>query len=336
LELEERFSAHCNVKYCAAVNSGTAALHSALYVAGLRPGDEVITTPFTFIATANSILMMGAKPIFVDIDDKTFNLNTNEIEKKINIKTKAILPVHLYGLMADMNKINIIAKRNNLVVIEDAAQAHSAEINNQKAGSYSDLGAFSLYATKNMMSAEGGLITSNNKEYIERIKSFRHHGQSPNKQYNYIDFGYNYRMSDIHASIALNQLKMLEKYTQMRIENANIYNNYLKDIPGITLPYIPQGFKHVFHQYTIKIDSTLFGCSRDRVIKELNENKIFPGIFYPRPLHLIPIFKKYGYMAGDFPVSERICNEVISLPVHPSVEGKDIIRICEIIRKFKK
>ena len=158
MELEERFSAHCNVKYCAAVNSGTAALHSALYVAGLRPGDEVITTPFTFIATANSILMMGAKPIFVDIDDKTFNLNTNEIEKKINIKTKAILPVHLYGLMADMNKINIIAKRNNLVVIEDAAQAHSAEINNQKAGSYSDLGAFSLYATKNMMSAEGGLI----------------------------------------------------------------------------------------------------------------------------------------------------------------------------------
>ena len=335
-ELEEKFSKKCGTKYCAAVNSGTAALHSALFAAGVKAGNEVITTPFTFIATANSILMVGAKPVFVDIDEKTFNLNPDEIEKKITDKTKAIIPVHLYGLMADMEKINDIAKKYNLKVIEDAAQAHSAEINKKKAGSISDIGAFSLYATKNMMSAEGGLVTSNNEYFIEKVKSFRHHGQSPNKQYNYIDFGYNYRMTDIHASIALNQLAMLSDFNKKRNKNANLYNKYLKDIDGIITPFIPEGYNHVFHQYTIKIKSELFGHSRNEILEELNKRGIYPGIFYPEPLHLFPSFQKFEYKKSDFPISERISTEVISLPVHPAVGEKDVIRISEIIKNFKR
>ena len=334
-ELEEKFSKKCGTKYCAAVNSGTAALHSALFAAGVKAGNEVITTPFTFIATANSILMVGAKPVFVDIDEKTFNLNPDEIEKKITDKTKAIIPVHLYGLMADMEKINDIAKKYNLKVIEDAAQAHSAEINKKKAGSMGDIGAFSLYATKNMMSAEGGLVTSNNQDYIEKIKSFRHHGQSPDERYNYIDFGYNYRMTDIHAAIGLNQLEKLEEFNAIRNRNAKLYDEYLNEFEGVTTPYIPQGYRHVYHQYTIKIDYKVFGYSRAELINKLNSNDIFPAIFYPQPLHLIPTFKNDGYNYGDFPIAEEISEKVMSLPVHPAIKESDIEKVYKVIKELK-
>jgi len=333
-ELEEKFSKKCGTKYCAAVNSGTAALHSALYAAGVGSGDEVITTPFTFVATANSILMVGAKPVFVDIDKKTFNLNPDEVEKKITDKTKAILPVHLYGLMADMEKINKIAKKYNLKVIEDAAQAHSAEIDKKKAGSMGDIGAFSFYATKNMMSAEGGLVTSNNQDYIEKIKSFRHHGQSPNKRYNYIDFGYNFRMTDIHAVIGLNQLEKLEEFNAIRIRNAKLYDEYLNEFEGVTTPYVPQGYRHVYHQYTIKIDYKVFGYSRAELINKLNSNDIYPAIFYPQSLHLIPTFKNDGYNDGDFPIAEEISGKVMSLPVHPAINESDIEKVYKVIKKI--
>ena len=224
LELEEKFAKYCGVKYCAAVNSGTAALHAALYAAGIKKGDEVITTPFSFIATVNSILMLGAIPVFVDINSKTFNIDTQKIANKITNKTKAILPVHLFGMMSDMEKILKIAQDNSLIVVEDAAQAHGSLQNGKMAGSLGHLGAFSLYATKNMMSAEGGLVTSDNKDYIERIKSFRHHGQHINQRYNYLDFGYNYRMTDIHAVIGINQLRLLPYLNYIRIRNAQIYN----------------------------------------------------------------------------------------------------------------
>ena len=335
-ELEEKFSEKCNVKYCVAVNSGTAALHSALYATGISAGDEVIKTPFTFVATANSILMVSAKPVFVDIDEKTFNLNPDEIEKKITDKTKAILPVHLYGLMANMEKINKIAEKYNLKVIEDAAQAHSAEIKVGKAGSMGDIGAFSLYATKNMMSAEGGLVTSNNKEYIEKIKSFRHHGQSPLKRYNYIDFGYNYRMTDIHAVIGLNQLEKLEEFNAIRNRNAKLYDEYLSEFDGITIPYVPKDYRHVYHQYTIKIDNEVFGYSRKKLINELNNNDLFPAIFYPKPLHLIPTFKKDGCKDGDFPIAEKISQKVLSLPVHPAINESDIEKVYKVIKKLKE
>ena len=334
-ELEEKFSRKCNVKYCAAVNSGTAALHSALFSAGIQPKDEVITTPFTFVASANSILMVGAKPVFVDIDEKTFNIDPDKIEAKITHKTKAILPVHLYGLMADMEKIISIAKKHHLIVIEDAAQAHDAEINGKKAGSIGKVGVFSLYATKNIMAAEGGLVTSDNREIIERVKSFRHHGQSSNGQYDYIDFGYNYRMTDIHAVIGLNQLEKLEEFNEARRRNARIYNEYLGEIEGITTPYIPKGYKHVYHQYTIKIDHRKFGHSREELIRELNNNDIFPAVFYPKPLHLIPTYKKYGFKEGDFPIAEKLSEEVLSLPVHPGINKNDVEKVFWVVKNLK-
>jgi dTDP-4-amino-4,6-dideoxygalactose transaminase len=334
-ELEEKFSKKCNVNYCAAVNSGTAALHSALFSAGIQLGDEVITTPFTFVATANSILMVGAKPVFVDIDEKTFNMDPDEIEKKIIPKTKAILPVHLYGLMSDMEKIIDIAKKYNLIVIEDAAQAHDAEIKGKKAGSIGDIGAFSLYATKNMMSAEGGLVTSNKEDFIEKVKSFRHHGQSLNGRYNYISFGYNYRMTDILAVIGLNQLEKLEEFNTIRRRNAKLYDGYLNEIEGITTPYVPQGYKHVYHQYTIKINHKIFGHSREELISKLNSNDIFPAIFYPQPLHLISTFRRDGFKEGDFPIAEKISSEVLSLPVHPGIKENDVEKVYKVIKNLK-
>lgn len=335
-KFEEEFSKYCNVKYCAAVNSGTAALHSALYAAGIKNGDEVITTPFTFVASANSIFMVGAKPVFVDIDENTFNIDPEKIEEKLSENTKAILPVHLYGLLADMDKITNIAEKNNLKVIEDACQAHGAKISDKKAGSIGDFGTFSFYATKNMMTAEGGCVTSNNKDYIEMVKSFRHHGQSLNQRYNYLDFGYNYRMTDIAASIGLNQLNKINEFTKKRQANGKLYNTLFRDIEGIDIPYLPENYTHVYHQYTIKVISEIFGHTRDELVEKLKKNDIFPGIFYPRPLHQFPTFKKLGYNDGDFPISEKLSKMVISLPAHPGITEQDIEKVVDVIKNFKR
>jgi len=335
-KLEEEFSKYCNVKYCAAVNSGTAALHSALYAAGIKSGDEVITTPFTFVASANSIFMVGAKPVFVDIDENTFNIDPGKIEDKISSNTKAILPVHLYGLLADMDKINNIARKNNLKVVEDACQAHGAKIREEKAGSIGDFGTFSFYATKNMMTAEGGCVTSNNEDYIEMIKSFRHHGQSLKDRYNYLDFGYNYRMTDIAASIGLNQLHKIGEFNLKRQNNGELYNTLFESIEGIESPFIPDNYTHVYHQYTIKVISEIFGHTRDELVEELKKNDIFPGIFYPKPLHQFPTFQKLGYKEGDFPVSEKVSKMVISLPVHPGITEQDVKKVVDVIAGFKR
>ena len=254
-EFEESISKLCKTKYGVAVNSGTAALHSALFAAGIKAGDEVITTPFTFIATANAILMVGAKPVFADINPKTFNIDPWDIEKKITPKTKAIIPVHLYGLVADMENITKIAVKHNLIVIEDACQAHGATYNGIPTGGLGDMGAFSFYATKNITTAEGGMVVSNNENYIEKIKSFRHHGQSPNQKYNYKDFGYNYRMTDIHAVIGITQFNILSLFNSRRFDNAKLYNEGLAKIDGIEVPFVPDGYGHVYHQYTIKVNA---------------------------------------------------------------------------------
>ena len=334
-ELEQNFASYCGTSYCSALNSGTAALHSALHVLGIERGAEVITSPFTFAASANSILMVGAKPVFVDIDPITFNIDANKISKKINCKTKAIMPIHLYGLLANMPEITSIANHYSLRVIEDASQAHGAELNGMKAGSFGDIGTFSFYATKNIMTIEGGCITTNNEELNNRVKRFRHHGQSLNEQYNYLDFGYNYRLTDLQAVIGLGNLSQIEYLNLRRVENAVLYNDFLGDIEGITIPNVPTGYKHVFHQYTIKIGEA-YGKSRDSLVEELKLNEIFPGVFYPNPLHTYPVFQRLGYKFGDFPVAESISKQVISLPVHPGVTPADIEKICEVIINFKK
>jgi perosamine synthetase len=329
-ELEVEFAKYSGTKYAIAVNSGTAALHASLYALGIKEGDEVITTPFTFIATANSIIMQNAKPVFVDIEKDTFNIDPKKIIEKITPKTKAILFVDLFGHIANIDEIKKIAKEHNLKLIEDACQAHGAEFKDQKAGTFGDMAAFSFYATKNMMCGEGGIITTDNEEYMELAKRFRHHGQSEQTRYQYYDLGYNYRMLDITAAIALVQLKKVEDFTEKRIHNAKLLNEGLSKITWIQIPKIIAGYKHVYHQYTIKVDETI----RDKLIEYLKENEIGCGVFYPKPLHLHPFFIKQGYKEGDFPVSEEISKQVISLPVNPAVSEEDVEKIIKVIGDF--
>lgn len=331
-ELEAKFAEYCSVKYSAALNSGTAALHAGLFALNVDKDDEVITSPFTFVASANSILMMGAKPVFADIDEDTFNIDPRDIQNKVTAKTKVIMPIHLYGLLSDMPQIQALANDAKITILEDACQAHGATLNGQKAGSFGDLSAFSLYATKNIMAGEGGVLTSNNESLIENVKSFRHHGQSLVAQYNYTGFGYNYRMTDIHAAIGLSQLKMAENFNRKRAENAAVLDKGLSDVSGITTPYVPDNYGHVYHQYTIKVDPSKYGRTRDELVQDLQRNNIFPGIFYPKPLHIYPVFQKFGYKEGDFPVSERVSQQVLSLPVHPQITIDDLNRIINIIK----
>lgn len=331
-ELEEKFAKLCGTKYSVAVNSGTAALHTALHVAGIKQGDEVITTPFTFIATANTILMQQAKPVFVDIDEETFNIDANKIKEKISEKTKAIVTVDLYGLLCDYNEIEKIAKSNNMVIIEDACQAVNAELNGKKAGSFGSIAAFSFYGTKNITSGEGGMITTNNEEYAENAKLFRQHGRSKITSYEYECLGYNYRATDISAAILLEQLKKIGIITKKRVENAAYLSENLGKIRGIKVLDIKKDRSHAFHQYTIRVLEG-FKLSRDELNDYLNKKGIGTGIYYPKPLHLLPHFKKFGYKEGDFPIAEKLSNQVISLPVHPHLAKE---QLDYIINAFKE
>jgi len=332
-KLEEEFAKFCGTKYAIAVNSGTSALHTALYALGIKPGDEVITTPFTFVATANSIIMQGATPIFADIDSKTFNLDPKDVEKKITEKTKAIIPVDLFGQIYDYSYIKEIAQKHGLYILEDAAQAVGAELEGQKAGSFGDIGAFSLYATKNLISGEGGIITTNNEELMERAKMFRHHGQSEKTRYEYYDLGYNYRMTDIQAAIALEQLKKIDSLNEKRIQNAFFLNQGLSNIKCLKVPYVNQGNKHVYHQYTVKITPEA-NLTRDQVKEELTKRGIGCAVYYPKPLHLHPFFKKMGYKEGDFPVAEEMSKRVLSLPVQPKLTKEEIERVITTIKEI--
>ena len=250
-EFEEKFAEYAGVEYAVATSSGTTALHLALLSLGIEKDDEVITTPFSFAATANSILFTGARPVFADIDPKTFNINPQKIEELINKKTKAVLPVHLYGQPADMNPIKQIADDHNLFIIEDAAQAHGAQYHNQMVGSLGDMACFSFYPTKNMTTGEGGMITTDNSELADTARMLRSHGES--ERYTHTMLGYNFRMTDIAAAIGLIQLERLDKFNKSRIENADYLTTHIETIEGIESPYVMDDVKHVFHQYTVRI-----------------------------------------------------------------------------------
>ncbi|MBW2976390.1 DegT/DnrJ/EryC1/StrS family aminotransferase [Candidatus Woesearchaeota archaeon] len=331
-ELEEKFAEFCGTNYAVAVNSGTAALHTALHVAGIQKGDEVITTPFTFIATANTILMQQAKPTFIDIEKDSFNIDPEKIEEKITDKTKAIVTVDLYGHLCDYEKISEIAKQNNLIVITDSCQAVNASYKGKKAGSFGNIAAFSFYATKNIACGEGGMVTTDNGEYAENAKLFRQHGRSKMTAYDYTNLGYNYRMTDICAAILLEQLKKVDFITKKRIENAVYLSKGLGKIKGIAVPVVKQGYKHAFHQYTLKIWDD-FKLNRDELAEHLSKRGIGSAVYYPKPLHLCEHFRRFGYKEGDFPVAEKISQQVISLPVHPYVTNEQLD--C-IINAFKE
>lgn len=322
-EFEKQFAKYIGVKYAVATSSGTTALHLALLAAGIGKGDEVITSPFTFIASSNAIVYAGAKPVFADIDPETCNIDPKDIERKITKKTKAILPVHLYGLPADMKAINKIAKKHNLIVIEDACQAHGAAIQNKKVGSFGLAGCFSFYPTKNMTTGEGGIVTTNNKKLAEKITLLREHGMKV--RYHHDILGYNFRMTNIAAAIGIEQLKKLETFNKKRISNAAFLTKHLQKINGIIPPSIPNGYRHVFHQYTVKITKD-YEKSRDEVAKLLAKNNIASGIYYPIPVHKQKVYLDFGYKAS-LPVSERLAQEVLSLPVHPGLTKEDLLQI---------
>jgi len=333
-KFEEEFASFTGTKHAVAVNSGTAALHTSLYALGVKKDDEVIMPPFTFIASANSVIMQGGKPVFADVKEDTFNIDADLIEEKITEKTKAIMPVHLFGQIADMDKIMKIAKKNSLIVVEDACQAHGAELNGKSAGSFSEAGTFSLYATKNMTTAEGGIISTDDEQVAEMARRFRHHGQSEATRYEYFDIGYNYRMTDITAAIGRVQLRKLPDLSEKRINNAKFLSEGISKIPGLIIPSVKKEAKHVFHQYTIRVTED-FPVSRDELRSQLSEKGIGSCVFYPKPLHLSPWLSSLGWKKGDFPVSERLSQEVLCLPVHPFLSGSELEKIVDVLGEIK-
>ncbi len=322
-KFESAFASYVGVKHAIAVNSGTAALYLALTAHGIGPEDEVITTAFSFISTANAIMMTGAKPVFVDIREDTFNIDETKIENSITSKTKAILPVHLYGHPAAMDKIMKIAKEYELFVIEDCAQAHGAELEGKKLGSFGT-GCFSFYATKNMTTGEGGMITTNDSHIALLAEKLRQHGAV--ERYHHELLGYNYRMTDIVAALGIEQLKKLELFNQKRIGNAAMLTRGLTR-RGIITPNVQENCRHVFHQYTLRITND-FDKRRDDVQNALRQKMIECAVFYPKPLYSYPHLKQ----GINLPVTERMCQEVLSLPVHPSLREEEIKMIIGAFR----
>lgn len=330
-EFEQLFATYIGVKHAIAVNSGTAALHISLLAHEIGKGDEVITTPFSFIATANSILYTGAKPVFVDIRDDDFDIDVVQIEEKLTAKTKAILPVHLFGQPADMKTIRGIARDYDLIVIEDACQAHGAECDGKKVGTFGT-GCFSFYPTKNMTTGEGGMITTDDDEVATRARMIRNHGSQA--RYCHQLLGYNYRMTDIAAAIGICQLRKLDQFNNRRIANAEFLTDEMGRIEGLIPPYIKPHIKHVFHQYTVRVTDD-FSISRDELAHELAERGIETAIYYPMPIHRQPLYRDLGYQ-DQLPVSERAAQEVLSLPVHPSLTKEDLEYISQALRHLIK
>ncbi len=322
LAFENEFSLFVNEYECVAVNSGTSALHLALLSLGIGAGDEVIVPSFTFAATANSVALTGATPVFVDIDLATYNIDPTLIEAAITPRTKAIQAVHLYGLPADMIMINKIARKHNLLVIEDAAQAHCASINGQPVGTFGDAAAFSFYPTKNMTSGEGGMIVFKDKTHARLARLYRNQGME--KRYQNELVGFNLRMTDIHAAIGRAQLKHLLKWSKKRQDNAMALSNQLKNV---AIPIIPLGFSHVFHQYTIRVSK-----NRDIFSEQLTHSGIGNSIYYPIPVHKLPAFNS----SMSLPQTQFATESVLSIPVHPSLSKGDLKRIATTVNELTK
>jgi len=324
-KFEVEFARFCDVKYAVGVANGSDALILALRACGIGKGDEVITVPHTFIATTEAITHVGGKIIFVDIDHKTYTIDVSKIEEKINKRTKTIIPVHLYGQPADMDPIMRLAKEYNLKVIEDAAQAHGAEYKEKKVGSIGDVACFSFYPGKNLGAyGDAGMITTNSEEIAKKVKLLRNHGRITKKYEHQIE-GYSSRLDNLQAAILRVKLKYLNKWNDLRRRNAKKYNELLSNIDGIIIPYEADYAKHVYHLYVIKTES------RDILREELKSNDIATGIHYPIPLHLQPAYKYLGYKEGDFQITEKASQEILSLPMFAELSDKQIDEIVALL-----
>lgn len=320
-EFEERFAAWCGVRYAVATSSGTTALHVALLAHGIGQGDEVITTPFSFIASANCILYTGATPVFADIEPEYYTLDPADVERRITPRTRAIIPVHLFGQAADMEALSAIAARHNLAIVEDACQSHGARLNGKMVGAWGTA-CYSFYPTKNMTTIEGGMITTNDEGVAERARLIRNHG-SP-RRYLHESLGFNFRMTDLQAAIGLAQLPKLDGWNRKRQENAAYLTSGLEGLPGIHPPQVRPGGEHVFHQYTLR------AAQRDALLDRLSARGIGVGVYYPIPIHQQPLYQRMGYQE-KLPVSEAASAEVLSLPVHPALIRADLDEIVAAV-----
>jgi len=324
--LEAEFASYCNANYGIAVNTGTSALHLALLAAGIGPGDEVITVPFTFVATAAAIYYTGATPVFVDIDPVTYTIDVSKIENAITERTKAILPVHLYGQPADMEPIMEIARRHGLTVIEDAAQAHGAEYKGQRVGSIGDIGCFSFYPGKNLGAyGEGGMIVTNNPEYTHTMQMLRDWGQE--QRYHHVLKGYNYRMDGIQGAILRVKLRYIEEWTEARRTHAAQYNQLLANSGLITPVALPHN-RHVYHVYAVRTSQ------REWLQQQLTAQGIQTGIHYPIPVHLQTAYADLGYQQGDFPHSELAAREVLSLPMYAELTDAQVSQVANSLQNI--
>jgi dTDP-4-amino-4,6-dideoxygalactose transaminase len=330
-KFEEAFAARIGSSYAVGVGSGTDALILSLRTLGIEAGDEVITSPFTYFATAEAIVIAGAKPVFADIDPKTFNVNPSKIKEKITPKTKAIIPVHLYGQCAQMDEILQIARKHGLAVIEDAAQAHGACFRTQNAGCFGDTGCFSFYPTKNLGTAgDGGLITFNDTKLKNRLLSLRAHGASLKDRYFHEEFGFNSRLDELQAAVLNAKLSHLDKWNEKRQKIAAGYTKAIGQKSNkIKPPFVGKDHDHVFHQYVVRTPY------RDKLASYLSEKGISSAVFYKNPLHLLPPLKQFGCKKGDFPEAEKAANEVLSLPCFPQMTDREVEYVIETILAFK-
>lgn len=327
IRFEEEFAKFCNVKYCVGVNSGTDAIYLALRALSIGEGDEVITVSHTFIGTVEPIGLVGAKPVFVDIDPDVYTIDVRKIEEVITVRTKAIVPVHLYGYPADMEPIIQIAQKYGLEIIEDCAQAHGAEYEGKKVATIGDIGCFSFFPGKNLGAyGDGGAAVTNNEEVFKKVKMLRNHGRL--KKYEHEFEGTNSRLDTLQAAILRVKLKHLEQWTERRIEKAKVYDELLKEVDEVIIPKVLPEAKHVYHLYVIRVKN------RDKVQQRLKEKGIATGIHYPIPLHLQPAYKYLGYKEGDFPVTERLTREILSLPIYPELTKEQQFLIVNALKEF--
>jgi dTDP-4-amino-4,6-dideoxygalactose transaminase len=321
---EEEFAAYCGARYCAGVGNGTDALHLALRAAGVGPGDEVITVAHTFFATTEAIVMAGATPVFVDVHPETYLMDVSQVEQRVTPRTRAILPVHLYGQMVDMDPLMDLARRHNLVVIEDAAEAHGAEYRGRRAGSIGHLACFSFYYSKNLGAyGEAGAVTTSDPDLAHRVALLRDHGSE--QRYHHSEYGFNSRMDEIQAAVLRVKLRYLDEWNARRREHAATYARLLADT-RLVLPCVAPERSHIWYVYVIRTDD------RDGVCQKLADRDIGSGIHFPIPIHLQPACRSLGYVEGDLPDTERVAGEILSIPMYPELTEAQMEYVAAALR----
>jgi perosamine synthetase len=329
IKFEEEFAKYCGTKFAVSTNSGTAALSTALLAMGIGHGSEVVTSPFSFIATANAVLHAGAEPVFADVEDSGINLSAPKAETKLGARTRAIMPVHLYGHLAAMDEFMQISRDSGIKIVEDACQAHGAEFQGMRAGSIGEAGCFSFYPAKNMtVGGDGGMITTNNEELAEAAMSIRDCGREKGSKYHMGRIGYTSRLNTVNAAIGRVQLKRLDGWNASRRRLASKYRKELEGVQGVKLPPSDKtGNNAVYHLFVIRT------AKREHVKNALEKNGIETGVHYPVPIHLqVPYKQSYGYSEGTYPLSEALSNEVLSLPMYPTLEEDKVVKICDVLK----